>query len=454
MIPIKDISKGSDLVPSRYNFYFDVDGIDYVYNTLYVGLAGLDKKTYDLISKKEISKIDPSVIESLREQNFLVDSKLDELESYKFFNSSLRFGSGARVLAITLIPTYNCNLVCPYCSQGQGKKNNNISIEDVDKIISFAEKTIIHSRENGVPITHIRANLFGGEPLLNKRAAIHYCYRMKELAEKTHCKIRFQVTTNLTLLDDELLKMFIDVDMHCQATIDGTPESHDKKRIDKKGRGTFSVIVKNLEKLNKAGLRKNTTIRINIDEKDFDSAERAIASVTPYSDDIYFGYIEKFNGFNDGCASCYDNCISSRAEKTEVLNKIRRKYVGKIPEEFGKLSPCALNAANKFFIDCNLRVYKCELSINMPEVSVGYIDENSNLVPNHNYYKQLNHAPWDHEKCRNCILLPLCAGGCAARSYIASNKRDGNLCRTYCMCDKHSLTVYLKNYVKRLLEGV
>lgn len=437
---------------SRFNFIFDAENSKFIYNTLYLGLAQLDDEVYKALSTENYKTINSEILSDLIKQKFLIEEEHDELKAYEYFNSRIRYGAGAKVLAITFIPTYYCNLACPYCLQGQNKQTGGISIEGVNRITKFAQKTIEQSKNNGVPITHLRANLFGGEPLLNKKAVIKYCEDMNNIGELFKCKTRFMITTNLTLLDSELLEIFKKVNMNFQVTIDGLKEDHDKMRITKSGDGTYDLIISNLRKLCDHGLKNNITIRINLNKSTFDKAEDIIRDVKEFSDDIYFGYLENFSGFNDNCGGCFDNSISDRVEKTEILNSIRRKYGMTVTEEFGKLSPCALNAENKFFIDNNFRVYKCELAINQPEVSVGIIDDNSELILNNKFYEQITHSPLNFSKCRNCKLLPLCAGGCSARAYIDSNSKDGNLCRTYCMCTEKSVDIYLKNYVKRLLN--
>jgi sulfatase maturation enzyme AslB (radical SAM superfamily) len=53
-------------------------------------------------------------------------------------------------------------------------------------------------------------------------------------------------------------------------------------------------------------------------------------------------------------------------------------------------------------------------------------------------------------ECQKCKLLPLCAGGCAGKVYIASNRKDGVLNEKNCMFTEESLITYLKTYVEKM----
>lgn len=442
----------SDFKTSIYNFYFEVDSSWYVYNTLAVSLGQLDEETKHALESNNIEAISDEYFDELVNQRFIVESNSNELDDYLYFYNRIRLGPSAKLLSITLVPTYNCNLACPYCLQGLNKKNVNMTLDDVDKILLFAEKRIQQSYSpEEVPITKINAKLYGGEPTMMKRCITRFCDGMSEISKKYNCEITYSMVSNMTLFDDELFALFEKYNIITQVSIDGLKCDHDKRRIDKKGRGTYDTIMSNLKEIKRRGLSKNVVIRINLDTENIHTAEDVMTNVHEFSPDVYYGYLEQFNGFNDGCSNCIDKKPLSRSEITENLNVIMRKHGYIVPEEFGKMAPCAINVENKFFIDCYRNVYKCELALNQPELAVGTISDDGEFVPNGNFYKQMSHSPEKMPECLDCKLLPLCGGGCSAKAYIASDVKDGNLNRKYCMCDEDSLRIYLEHYVRRLL---
>ncbi len=438
---------------SFYNHFFKVGDNAFVYNMLSTALLQLTDCVIEALKLGNIESIDHETFLGLLQEGVIVPHDMDEKQNYLYFYNRIRFGGSAKLLSITFLPTYGCNLACPYCLEGQNKSTKMISMEDVDKILMFAENTIQESRMHGVPIEQINAKMYGGEPMMHKKAMMYYFDKMNEIAEKYGCVIHNMMTSNFTLLDDDILEMIKKYHVIVQVTIDGTKEEHDKRRITHGGSGTYDVIINNLERMKNEGLEEDVVIRINIDKDNVDRAEEAMQNVCKYSPDVYFGLLEEFNGLNDNAS---ENFISSKNGDEKItsiqkLNNLMRKYGYIVAEEFGKIAPCGMNIENKFYIDPYLNVYKCELLVNNPEVSVGVIDDNGNFMPNANFYKQMNHSPEKQQECMECQLLPMCASGCIAKEYIARGKKDGDLNLHYCMCNFKYLDAYLTGYVKRLM---
>lgn len=444
----------NDLKTSFYNFLFETDGKYYIYNTLSIAVAELDEDTYKCLKDGLIGNINPDYIEPLYEQKFLVDKDADEQSEYLYFYNRLRFGSTAKLLSITLVPSYGCNLACPYCLQGQEKKSKAMSLSDVHRVLNFVENRIIESREgNNVPITKINAKLYGGEPMLQKEAITVFCNGMSEIAKNYECEIKYFMTSNFTLLDDDIFDLIKKYQIITQVSIDGDRNAHNARRVWKDGRGTYDTIINNLKRFKQEHLEDLIVIRLNIDNENISAAEQMMEEIHTYSTDVYFGFLENFNGYNDDFGDKFVNVESvSKSQKIKSLNALMKKYGYIVPEEFGKLAPCALNIENKFFIDCFMNVYTCELALNQPELKVGVLDSDDNFAPNANFYKIMNHSPALFPECMKCKLMPMCAGGCSAKAYIQSNAKDGDLNRSYCMCDEKGLLEYLKDYVKRLEE--
>ena len=156
----------------------------------------------------------------------------------------------AVVKAMCLHIAHACNLGCKYCFAGEGEYYGPCGLmsEEVGK--QALDYLVAHSggRRN------LEVDFFGGEPLLNwdvVKALVKYG---REL-EKTHDKnFRFTLTTNGTLLTDEMME-FINQEMsNLVLSIDGRPEVHDRMRPYHNGKGSHEGLV---EKYKKAADSRN-----------------------------------------------------------------------------------------------------------------------------------------------------------------------------------------------------
>ena len=91
-------------------------------------------------------------------------------------------------------------------------------------------------------------DFFGGEPLMNWDV----CKKLVEYGreqEKLHNKnIRFTLTTNGVLLNDEVTE-FANREMHnVVLSLDGRKEVNDRFRVDYAGHGSYDKIVPNFQK--------------------------------------------------------------------------------------------------------------------------------------------------------------------------------------------------------------
>ena len=428
-----------------------MDGKHYLYNILSTALAEIDTELYTAIANDTPNTLNVELINLLKEKHFIVENELDEVKEYMYFYNSMRFGRGAQVLNIVFIPTYNCNLACPYCVQGLDKKFDTISQDAMDSLLKFVEYKVNESRTYGVSISKLYISLFGGEPMLTKKQILPaFCKQINEIAERYNCSLDFTMTSNFTLLDDEVIDLIKMYNIKVQVSIDGDKEQHNKRRIDSLGRGTYDIIMSNLKKMNLAGLKKNLTIRINLDRENIDKADSIMSSVSDMADDIYFGYLDNLKGANDDYSTCI-KCENYADMMNNELVPVYQKYGKIIPHFFGKMTPCSIHCENRFIIDLYLNVYKCELLINKKEASVGRIEKDGTFSPNSNFYSQMDYAPDKVRQCRNCKMLPLCGGGCTGKAFVNGNDQNMDFNGVSCIMREEDLIKYLKVFVSKKL---
>ena len=142
-----------------------------------------------------------------------------------------------------------CNMRCTYCFADHGAYNTGqkiMSREVAEKAVDFlASKT----KEN-----FLYVYFFGGEPLLNRDVILHTVKYTKAKAKELGKRVKFGLTTNGTILDDELLACFDENRFAILVSLDGPKEMNDKLRPMADGSGSCDTIVRNLRRL---GDKKN-----------------------------------------------------------------------------------------------------------------------------------------------------------------------------------------------------
>ena len=126
---------------------------------------------------------------------------------------------------LTLHLTADCNLRCRYCYETHCKNRMtwDTAKQAVDLVFSYGHKT------NGF-------SLFGGEPLLERGLAEKICRYARAEAQQRGVGVRFKMTTNGTLLDEDFLKFAKDHDLEIALSHDGLLQ--DEQRLTRDGHPT------------------------------------------------------------------------------------------------------------------------------------------------------------------------------------------------------------------------
>jgi len=143
-------------------------------------------------------------------------------------------------------PTSACNLHCTGCWSGTYGHKNNLSFEDMDKIVT-------QGKELGVYLYLMT----GGEPMVRKKDILR-------LIEKHH-DCYFAAFSNSTMIDEDLCKELQRLgNMTFLLSIEGTPDTNDARR----GEGHYAAVMKAMDLLKAHGILFGTSIcytRANIE---------------------------------------------------------------------------------------------------------------------------------------------------------------------------------------------
>ncbi len=141
----------------------------------------------------------------------------------------------------TIIITGKCNLACTYCYE-HIKTNDHLTENMIPKIIDFINR--YQQEEIVIDKQHININLNGGEALL-------YFNTIKKLVRslKSIGITNFQLSTNLTLAEDDILEYLFNNNFSLHISIDGIERMHNKHRVYINGTGSFQTVYTNIKKI-------------------------------------------------------------------------------------------------------------------------------------------------------------------------------------------------------------
>ncbi|SHH84912.1 uncharacterized protein SAMN02745823_01178 [Sporobacter termitidis DSM 10068] len=198
------------------------------------------------VEKGELPHEQSPVIKKYQELGILKSNVVEKIEhpGTEIIEHYLK----TRMKQLTLQVTQQCNMRCEYCiysgiyDNNRTHSNHRMSLETAKKAIDF-----FLERNGELPIVVI--GFYGGEPLL-EFDLIRQCveYAKSRVEGK---KIRFNMTTNGTLLTDSVVDYMVENDFTLCISLDGSKQEHDVSRKFVNGEGSFDIIIHNIERIQK-----------------------------------------------------------------------------------------------------------------------------------------------------------------------------------------------------------
>ncbi len=151
--------------------------------------------------------------------------------------------------ALVMNITNQCNLACTYCYEFGADKiatpAGKPKYMDIDTARASVDFLLAQSAER----KSVHITFFGGETLMNFRLLRDVVVYARERVAAEGRKVDFSLTTNATLLTDEIIEFLADNAIGVTVSMDGPAELQDKRRVYKSGKGSYAVIEPKLRKL-------------------------------------------------------------------------------------------------------------------------------------------------------------------------------------------------------------
>ncbi len=436
----------------------------------------IDKETYTILHKcmnnecnSEFCYLEENrteMLDSLEKRGYLSSEKLkeivhpaDELLEYRLNN---------KISRITLQVTQECNLRCDYCIYSgnsylqRSHTNKSMSFETAKNGIDFL---IEHSKD----LNTINVGFYGGEPLLEfdlVKKCIEYAEERAEGKE-----ITFSLTTNATLLTENIVGYFEKHNMSLMISLDGPKKIHDKSRkFAANGFGSFDVIMRNVEEIGKKFPEYFKKIFFSVvinPEEDFSCINEFFANYDTIKDAGIMATLVNDTLMNEKHIKTDDFKIRNNYEIFKIylcaLGKISTigisrillrhyhdiikistdlKPIRKVPNKGHHGGPC-VPGEDRLFMSTDGYFYPCEKVSEISDVmKIGHIDTGFDFKKARN---MLNIGKITEESCKNCWALL----HCRLCAISADNIKDfsANLKQLACKRQRNSADELLKNYL-------
>lgn len=323
--------------------------------------------------------------------------------------------TGQSISNLSVHLTEDCNLRCEYCFVT--KKPKSITEEIGKQTIDFLLHPIISPDDDSV---HIQ--FFGGEPMLKWEIMKTMIEYGEEQAAKVGKSIRYGITTNATLFNDEKLDFIEKHKAEILFSIDGDKFTQDMHRKTVTGGSSWDLIEPYIERV--VRMQPIITARMTYTPK-----------TLPYlADNVEYLLNLGFSGVAPSCAydssepfseadwdewdRQYERIIASAIKRIKQGKPSGMNYLDKCIRQIvnnSKLkSPCG--AGKKFFgVSVDGGLYPCHRFAQWPEWILGDIWSG---VTNEKARQLTGHYNVDmaSTKCANC-KVGFCGGTCLAANY-------------------------------------
>ena len=394
---------------SRYNVAAKIPDSDKIaVANLFRGTCGA-YTPIEMYLLDEVETLDENhpMLGRFKERGMIVD--FDERAALEA-KARLACAAGGSV-GLTICPTMGCNFDCPYCFENH--RPGRMSREIQDDVIALAERMMKASAAKKLHVTW-----YGGEPLLAPDVIEALSGRLCALAEERGAEYEASIITNGYLLTQEIADMLGRSKVtFAQITLDGIGPEHDKTRRLAGGGPTYDRIVENLRTLR---LPFRVNVRHNVHEANKEQVQplrdlvKALAEAGGNKISYYPSPVKE-SSVADSRGEQVGTLCSAELDEIDLVKEARRFHPG-------QGTYCGAHHLYSAGIDEQGRLYKCWEDVDKPERSFGSAGSWDPVRPiatadrPDQLTKYLNTAmPTNDPECRDCVLLPLCAGGCPTR---------------------------------------
>lgn len=434
------------MIISKYLFLTQSENDYYLVQTRIKKIFRITEEIYSAIQHNDIQYlIDSKEREKLENNSILVEEK-EEINLLE--NECKKLDDDKEWNSLHIIPTLSCNMGCDYCFVLDESNNKMLNSKMSEGVLYKAIDMFIEDN----PSSKKAMTFYGGEPFVHKDIvfkAVNYANKEYE------GQFQYKIVTNGTLIDRGTARFLHTNGFDVNVSLDGNRQAHDMFRKYHDGASTYDDVVNGIKLL----MEEHNSVKILMTVGQFnlpilkDCVESvlelgptSIALNLPKQVQTGDNKIE-FDDYKSICETyleCLDLCYEKGIPEAHFADII----YGFLSNEV-HYRPCS-GCGKQMAVSPDNMVGPCQAYANTGKYFIDFstVDSKKDLRNNEIFQKWKKITMFSSEKCRQCYLLPICAGDCP----FDWENREGsfdNPPNGYCITRK----AMFSNFIHRVVSG-
>lgn len=318
------------------------------------------------------------------------------------------------VSSMALDVSGRCNLRCAYCAEyitmpDRPIMSRHVLHQAIDAVFKWSRKDV-----------DVSFHLGSGEPLLQPKAVFETGRRANRFAQSLSRSVALYLTTNGTLLNDEIISWLVKDGWNVKVSIDGGAEIQDRYRVDKEGKGTYRRIEKAVRILARTIPERFSTLSVLCHKTDPQKVFNSIASMGVKNIELVPVAVPP----SSSLSLCEDDLTNYRRFIFDYVQRIaKRNYVPmhiglrkRIQRVMGYGNARISCGAGRTYFAAGPdgMLYPCFRFVGIRNYGLG--DLCSGIRPDRvQWFIKEPGRSYEHRlECRKCWAAPLCGGPCFA----------------------------------------
>lgn len=357
----------------------------------------------------------------------------DDITLQKLINQTALSGIDVEVSEDTfctlhLLLNERCNFKCKYCYSASGRSSAELDIEKITPMLDY----FLSDKRKAMKDRTIMF-MGGGEPTLSWNILRDATLYAKEVATKNDIVTHFAITTNGSILNDEMIAFFKEHNFTVQLSFEVLPDVQNEQR------GSYDTVAANVVKLTESEVKNY--VRATITEKNVDRIPEMVKychenfplvkklSCQQVVDPDYFTSPEivkdffgrYFKSFKEGERLAEEFGISLRSSSSHLINYSKRErfcYNLVCLTPYGTLTVCP-DVSSPVESDYDSAVF-------------GFVTSDAEITINKEKFRSITSGTIHTiEKCRNCYARWNCGSGCPSSRRVYSPEIFDAICDHY-----------------------